>query len=110
VLGRAASGGALAPEPPRATRNTPEFIRNFLKNTLFFSFFWVQPAFRALTIYMPRLSRLEEYPRPRQTQRFGQFLDEFLNDFLDHDDFLCDNLDFLCENLDFLHENLRFSL
>jgi len=27
--GRAASGGALALEPPRATRNTPEFIRIF---------------------------------------------------------------------------------
>jgi len=40
----AVSGGALAPEPPRATRNTPEFIRNLLKNTLFFSFFRVPPG------------------------------------------------------------------
>ena len=42
--GRAASGGALAPEPPRATRNTPEFIRNLSKQTLFFSFCRVQPT------------------------------------------------------------------
>ena len=27
--GRAASGGAIAPQPPRATRPTPEYIRNF---------------------------------------------------------------------------------
>ena len=35
---RAASGGALAPEPPRATHNTLEFIRNLSKNILFFPF------------------------------------------------------------------------
>jgi len=35
--GRAASGGA--PEPPRATRITPECIRNLSINTLFFNFF-----------------------------------------------------------------------
>jgi len=34
--GRAASGGALAPEPPRATRNTPESIRNFFPMHTFF--------------------------------------------------------------------------
>jgi len=38
-LGRAASGGALAPEPPRATRSQPEFFdsrqkRSFLSNLL----------------------------------------------------------------------------
>jgi len=37
--GRTASGGALAPEPPRATRNTPEFIQNVSKKTPFFVFF-----------------------------------------------------------------------
>ena len=36
--GRAASGGALAPEPSRATRNTPDFIQNWFKNTLLFHF------------------------------------------------------------------------
>ena len=39
AFGRAASGGALAPEPPRATRNTPEFIRNLSKKH-FFLIFW----------------------------------------------------------------------
>jgi len=34
--GRAASAGAVAPEPPRATRSTPEFIRDFSKKYLFF--------------------------------------------------------------------------
>jgi len=34
--GRAASGGALAPEPPRATRSTPESILNLSQKTLFF--------------------------------------------------------------------------
>ena len=43
VPGRAASGGALAPEPPRATRNTPECIYGISQKTLFFfSYFWVQ--------------------------------------------------------------------
>jgi len=37
--GRVASGGALAPEPLRATRNTPEFRENLSKKTLFFSLF-----------------------------------------------------------------------
>jgi len=39
--GRVASGGSSAPEPPRATRNTPEFIRNFPKNTLSFFIFLI---------------------------------------------------------------------
>jgi hypothetical protein len=30
TFGRAASGGALDPEPPRAIRSTPECIRNFV--------------------------------------------------------------------------------
>jgi len=34
--GRAASGGAVALEPPHASRNTPKFIQNFSQNTLFF--------------------------------------------------------------------------
>jgi len=38
LLGREASGEALAPEPPRATRNTPEFTRNLSIKTLFFHF------------------------------------------------------------------------
>jgi len=29
-LGRAASGGALAPEPPRATRSQPESIQTII--------------------------------------------------------------------------------
>ena len=33
--GHAASGGALTVEPPRVTRPTPEYIRNFPKNALF---------------------------------------------------------------------------
>jgi len=37
--GRAASEGALAPEPPRATRFTPEYIRNFPPYLLFIYFF-----------------------------------------------------------------------
>jgi len=36
--GRTASRGALALEPPRTTRNTPEFIQNLSKKTLFFHF------------------------------------------------------------------------
>jgi len=43
-------------------------------------------------------------PAETRWQRFGQFLDEFLNDFL------CENLDFLYENLNFLHENFRLCL
>ena len=43
--GRAASGGALAPEPPCATRNTPDFIRNLSKKTLFPHYLsWAAPA------------------------------------------------------------------
>jgi len=38
-LGRAASGGALAPELPRATRSTPECIRIVVPKTFFFHFF-----------------------------------------------------------------------
>jgi len=34
--GRAASGGAVALEPPHTSRNTPKFIQNFSQNTLFF--------------------------------------------------------------------------
>jgi len=39
--GRVASGGALAPKPPRATRMQPESIRtvNLVQNHLFFDFF-----------------------------------------------------------------------
>jgi len=43
--GRAASGGALAPEPPPATRNTPEYIRNFPKTSFFFRFFDISLSF-----------------------------------------------------------------
>ena len=44
ATGRAASGGALAPEPPRATRSEPEPIRNFSpKHQPFFSIFRDQP-------------------------------------------------------------------
>ena len=42
--GRAASGGALAPEPPRATRSQPESIRTVVPPTLFSSFFGLQPG------------------------------------------------------------------
>ena len=41
TCGRAASGLALAPEPPRATRSQPESIRNFY---LFFPFFLGDPG------------------------------------------------------------------
>jgi len=41
-------------------------------------------------------------------QRFGQFLRDLCNDFLN--DFLSGNLNFLCENLRFSLENLGFSL
>jgi len=60
-MGRAESGGASAPQPPRATCSTPECIRNFAQNPsvwpktpVFFNicefslfsnqFWWVQPA------------------------------------------------------------------
>jgi len=43
LSGCAASGGALAPQPPRANRSTPEFIQNFPKNP-FFSCVRVQPV------------------------------------------------------------------
>jgi len=36
--------GALAPEPPHATRNQPESVRTFDENTLFSRFFRVEPA------------------------------------------------------------------
>jgi len=36
MSGRAASGGALAPEPPRATRNQPESVRILRQNDSFF--------------------------------------------------------------------------
>ena len=43
--GRAASGGALAPEPPRATRRQPEFIRTVhLVQGFFPRFFQVEPV------------------------------------------------------------------
>ena len=42
--GRAASGGALAPQPPRATRSQPEPIEFSPKNN-FFSFFRVEPVY-----------------------------------------------------------------
>jgi len=41
--------------------------------------------------------------------RFGQLLNDFLNDFLENLNFLYKNLNFLYENLDFLYENLRFN-
>jgi len=48
TLGRAASGGALAPEPPRATRSQPETIWTVPQNPLFFIFFelsqWTGPV------------------------------------------------------------------
>ena len=37
-------------------------------------------------------------------QQFGQFLNDFLTDFL------YENLNFFYENLDLLYDNLRFSL
>jgi len=45
-LGRAASGGALAPEPPRVTRNPgqPESIRIRAQNTSFQEKFLFDPA------------------------------------------------------------------
>ena len=48
-------------------------------------------------------------------QRFGQFLNDFLGDFLidlldENLNFLCEHLDFFYENLNFLYENLTFSL
>jgi len=44
TFGRAASGGALAPEPPRATRSQPEPIRTVPQKPLFFTFFGVEPS------------------------------------------------------------------
>jgi len=41
--GRATSGGALAPESPRTTRSTPEYIPNFPK-TPFFAKMQLQPS------------------------------------------------------------------
>jgi len=38
-------------------------------------------------------------------QRCGQFLNDFLYDFLN--DCLCENLNFLYENLNFLYENVK---
>jgi len=45
-LWRAASGGALAPEPPRATRVQPESILTvaLVKSTFFLDCFQVEPA------------------------------------------------------------------
>jgi len=43
-LGRAASAGALAPEPPRATRSKPEHIRKVHPKPFFFTFFPVEPG------------------------------------------------------------------
>jgi len=50
-------------------------------------------------------------------QRYGQFLNDFLNDSSFPNDFLYENLNFFYENLNFfyeniafLYENLRFSL
>jgi len=40
--------------------------------------------------------------------RFGQFLNDSINDFFN--DFLYENLNLLYENLNLLYENLRFSL
>ena len=49
--------------------------------------------------------------RNSRWQRFGQFLNDFFNDFLyENINFLYENHDFLYENLNFLYENLRFSL
>jgi len=42
TLGRAASGGALAPELPRATRSQPEPIRTIPQKPPFSTFFWVE--------------------------------------------------------------------
>jgi len=41
-FGRAASGGALAPEPPRATRSQPEFL-GFAPKTIIFAKFRLSP-------------------------------------------------------------------
>ena len=46
ISGCAASGGALAPEPPRATRNRRESIGTFGENTLLFRFFRFSLLFR----------------------------------------------------------------
>jgi len=42
TLGHVASGGALAPEPLRATRSQPESIRKVPQKTFFSTFFWVE--------------------------------------------------------------------
>jgi len=46
IPGRVASGVALAPEPPRATRSQPEPIRTAEKN-VFFHIFCVEPGLQA---------------------------------------------------------------
>ena len=74
MLGCAASGGALAPEPQRATRrrNLPELYG-----------------------FTSKISFSKKFQVETRWQRFGQFHNDFLHDFLN---------DFLYENLDFLYE------
>ena len=64
-FGRAASGGALAPQPLRSTRNTPEFTEFVQKHTFFSFFFWVQPGLKPNVKNAGRAGSPQKWPKKR---------------------------------------------
>ena len=76
---RAASGGALAPEPPRASRSQPEPMQTVILSTthFFFRFFWVEAAFVDFSGFRPNLGSAQiwhEFSFVWTKQKFHFFL------------------------------------
>jgi len=71
--GRAASAGALAPEPPRATRSTPESPYGKSTKNHFFHLFWVEPQ-----VTTAKINYLKSEPQVAKPNKmcwdFGFFL------------------------------------